>query len=134
MPTDMMPDTTIRPAADADEAPLFSASYAPPDEAIALLGASAVDRVLANFFLTWGPVAELGKGGIERWIAYPAVLWLAVFGGYLMADRRDRPVEASRETQASVAAGMTAGRGLARDASIGGCGTDREWQGPGRVS
>jgi RHH-type proline utilization regulon transcriptional repressor/proline dehydrogenase/delta 1-pyrroline-5-carboxylate dehydrogenase len=30
----MMPDTTIRPAADADEAPLFSASYAPPDEAI----------------------------------------------------------------------------------------------------
>jgi len=35
MPTDMMPDTTIRPAADADEAPLFSAPYAPPDEAIA---------------------------------------------------------------------------------------------------
>ena len=35
MPTDMMPDTTIRPAADANEAPLFSAPYAPPDEAIA---------------------------------------------------------------------------------------------------
>ena len=31
----MMPDTTIRPAADADEAPLFSAPYAPADEAIA---------------------------------------------------------------------------------------------------
>src|SRR5258708_29300011 len=31
----MIPDTNIRPAADADQAPLFSAPYAPPDEAIA---------------------------------------------------------------------------------------------------
>jgi hypothetical membrane protein len=28
---------------------------------------------------------ELGDGGVERWIAYPAVLWLVAFGGYLMA-------------------------------------------------
>ena len=34
----------------------------------------------------WG---ELGDGGIERWIAYPVVLWFALFGGYLLsaADR-----------------------------------------------
>src|SRR6266700_3619058 len=31
----MIPDTTISLAADADTAPLFSAPYAPPDEAIA---------------------------------------------------------------------------------------------------
>jgi hypothetical protein len=24
---------------------------------------------------------------LERWIAYPIVLWLVVFGGYLMAQR-----------------------------------------------
>ncbi|HEY8472578.1 MAG TPA: DUF998 domain-containing protein [Natronosporangium sp.] len=35
------------------------------------------------FLLNWGPVAELGEGGIERWIAYPVVLWLVGFGGYL---------------------------------------------------
>lgn len=30
----------------------------------------------------WG---ELGAGGIERWVAYPVVLWFAQFGGYLLA-------------------------------------------------
>lgn len=27
---------------------------------------------------------ELGDGGVERWVAYPTVLWLTLFGGYLM--------------------------------------------------
>jgi hypothetical membrane protein len=31
----------------------------------------------------------LGKGGVERWIAYPTVLWLVAFGGYLPAARPD---------------------------------------------
>jgi hypothetical membrane protein len=48
---------------------------------------SLASLVLGNFFLEWGPVAELGVGGIERWIAYPVVLWLTVFGGYLMGSR-----------------------------------------------
>jgi hypothetical protein len=30
-------------------------------------------------------VAELGEGGIERWIVYPIVLWLVAFGSYLLA-------------------------------------------------
>jgi len=34
-------------------------------------------------------VSGLGLGGLERWIAYPIVLWLVVFGGYLMAPRND---------------------------------------------
>lgn len=45
---------------------------------------SLVSFVLAMFMLEWAPVAELGEGGIERWIVYPAILWLTVFGGALM--------------------------------------------------
>jgi hypothetical protein len=31
-----------------------------------------------------GLTALLGAGGSERWVAYPVVLWLVIFGGYLM--------------------------------------------------
>ena len=34
----------------------------------------------------FGPI---GHGGTERMIAYPAMLWLLAFGGYLIA-RQDR--------------------------------------------
>jgi len=27
---------------------------------------------------------ELGDGGVERWVAYPTVLWFVLFGGYLL--------------------------------------------------
>lgn len=33
-----------------------------------------------------GPLASLGDGGVERWVAYPVVLWLVGFGGYLTAS------------------------------------------------
>jgi hypothetical membrane protein len=36
-------------------------------------------------FATWGPQAEIGIGGVERWIAYPVLLWLALLGGAFMA-------------------------------------------------
>ena len=48
---------------------------------------SLVSFLLAMFLLEWGPVAELGEGGIERWIVYPAILWLTMFGGALMGTR-----------------------------------------------
>lgn len=32
---------------------------------------------------------KLGSGGVERWIAYPTVLWLVAFGGYLLAARSE---------------------------------------------
>jgi hypothetical membrane protein len=32
-----------------------------------------------------GILADLGAGGVERWVAYPIVLWLVAFGGYLTA-------------------------------------------------
>jgi hypothetical membrane protein len=44
---------------------------------------------LGVFFLEWAPVAELGEGGIERWIVYPIVLWLVAFGSYLLGMRRE---------------------------------------------
>ncbi|MGZ5329170.1 MAG: DUF998 domain-containing protein [Actinomycetota bacterium] len=46
---------------------------------------SLVAITLGIFFLEWGPVAALGEGGIERWNAYPVVLWLVAFGSYLIA-------------------------------------------------
>jgi hypothetical membrane protein len=36
-------------------------------------------------FEDWGPQAEIGIGGIERWIAYPVLLWLVLLGGAFMA-------------------------------------------------
>ena len=46
---------------------------------------SLVAITLGVFFLQWGPIAALGEGGIERWNAYPIVLWLVAFGSYLIA-------------------------------------------------
>ena len=51
---------------------------------IAIGIASLVSFLLAMLLLEWAPVAELGEGGIERWIVYPAILWLTTFGGALM--------------------------------------------------
>ena len=30
------------------------------------------------------PLAFLGSGGVERWVAYPLLLWVLAFGGYLL--------------------------------------------------
>ncbi|MCB0875552.1 MAG: DUF998 domain-containing protein [Solirubrobacterales bacterium] len=48
-----------------------------------------------------GPLGDtsLGIGGIERWVAYPVVLWLVAFGGYLAA------AGAGREPPAAAADG-----------------------------
>lgn len=49
-----------------------------------LLGAAALLSLVAGVFFTdWAPVAHLGEGGIERWIAYPVVLWMVSFGASL---------------------------------------------------
>lgn len=44
---------------------------------------------LLNLFLYYimgdaSPFASFGLGGLERWIAYPILLWVTGFGGYLM--------------------------------------------------
>jgi hypothetical membrane protein len=40
---------------------------------------------LASLVLS-GPLSssELGAGGVERWVAFPVVLWVVAFGGYLL--------------------------------------------------
>jgi len=35
----------------------------------------------------------LGRGGMERMIAYPVLMWGAGFGGYLMAYPEERRIE-----------------------------------------
>jgi hypothetical membrane protein len=37
-----------------------------------------------------GPQAWIGIGGVERWIAYPVLLWLVMFGTVLMTRRGDQ--------------------------------------------
>ena len=32
------------------------------------------------------PLEFLGSGGIERWVAYPLILWVPAFGGYLLGN------------------------------------------------
>ena len=39
-----------------------------------------------------GPQAWIGIGGDERWIAYPVLLWLVMFGTVLMTRRADQRV------------------------------------------
>jgi hypothetical membrane protein len=54
------------------------------------LGALSLAAILLGLFLgDWAPVARLGEGGIERWCAYPIVLWLVAYGSLLLARRSD---------------------------------------------
>ena len=56
--------------------------------------ATLVSVVLGFIFLDeWSFVAALGEGGIERWIAYPVVLWLTMFGAYLMGHSSREPLD-----------------------------------------
>jgi hypothetical membrane protein len=64
-----------------------SRETAPPFRflAIALGAISLAALVSALVFPDVGPSAALGPGGAERWIAYPVVIWIIGFGGYLAA-------------------------------------------------
>ena len=50
---------------------------------LALGSVAFMSLITGIFFMDWGPAARLGDGGIERWIAYPVVLWTVSFGAYL---------------------------------------------------
>ncbi|QIN84711.1 DUF998 domain-containing protein [Rubrobacter tropicus] len=72
---------------------------APPLRYISVvLGAIPISILVSMTVLggSGGLTALLGPGGAERWVAYPIVLWLVAFGGYLMAGpdqprRKRRP-------------------------------------------
>jgi len=49
----------------------------------------------------WSPVASLGEGGVERWVAYPVVLWTVSFGSSLCHGRDpDAPLHRTRGRRA----------------------------------
>ena len=55
---------------------------APPFRVLAiLLGATS----LVFLFSGHAFYETLGRGGVERWIAYPIVLWMVGYGGYVQA-------------------------------------------------
>jgi hypothetical membrane protein len=75
---------------------LASRLQAPPSRyASAVLGVVILGALVVTGLGAPTSVYEaLGPGGSERWISYPTLLWLASFGGYLMASsQRVRPLE-----------------------------------------
>jgi hypothetical protein len=55
---------------------------------VAVLGvAGLLSLIVGVFLMDWAPAARLGEGGVERWIAYPVVLWMVSFGASLAAAR-----------------------------------------------
>lgn len=59
-----------------------------------VLGGVALAFLLAYTFLAELALFDrLGEGGVERWIVYPVVLWIVIFGAGLAASQPD-PVEA----------------------------------------
>lgn len=48
------------------------------------LGMVSLLFLFSGLFLSWLVVPVLGAGGAERWVAYPIMIWLIGFGGYLM--------------------------------------------------
>jgi hypothetical membrane protein len=54
-----------------------------------LMGAVSLASLILYMILgDASPMAGLGLGGIERWIAYPILIWTMSFGGYLMGRAR----------------------------------------------
>lgn len=51
---------------------------------IAMGAISLLDLLLYFVLGNSSPFLALGLGGLERWIAYPILLWVTCFGGYLM--------------------------------------------------
>jgi hypothetical membrane protein len=65
---------------------LVGTVVAPPFRylSVALGGIALFALVSYMLFGEAGPLGSLGAGGVERWIAYPVVIWLIGFGGYLL--------------------------------------------------
>jgi hypothetical membrane protein len=59
----------------------------------AALGGVALAFLIGyTFFGELAVFAELGEGGVERWIVYPVALWMVVLGSGLCASSATGPV------------------------------------------
>ena len=52
-----------------------------------LFGLIALITWFSAVFASATLISFIGIGGLERWVAYPIMLWLTGFGGYLMSNR-----------------------------------------------
>jgi bacteriorhodopsin len=67
-------------------AAVLSSTVLRPPFRFALLALGVINLVLLASYFTLGdgnPLWALGVGGAERWVAYPEILWMLGFGGYL---------------------------------------------------
>jgi hypothetical membrane protein len=70
----------------------------------AVMGVTALVALVAGTVLAdWAPVSTLGIGGVERWVAYPVVLWMVAFGGYAAAPPADLPDRSAPAPDAGMA-------------------------------
>lgn len=67
---------------------LSSRVLTPPFKYVSIiLGAIGLSALLMTMLLgDSNPLASLGDGGAERWVAYPIILWAIGFGGYSMGN------------------------------------------------
>ncbi len=67
----------------------FGVSTSPFKYFSVVLGATALVTLLLYTFVGEDSfLGSLGRGGVERWVAYPIVLWLTGLGGHLMGRAR----------------------------------------------
>ena len=59
---------------------------------------------LGFLFFAGSFIPMLGDGGTERWIAYPVVLWMVGFGGYLLGGTSAEPYAVTSNDRALVSA------------------------------
>lgn len=52
-----------------------------------IFGAIALFGIISVVFFSNPLIPILGAGGVERWVAYPIILWLTGFGGYLLGTQ-----------------------------------------------
>ena len=52
-----------------------------------LFGSVALLTLFTAVFASATLISFIGIGGTERWVAYPIMLWLTGFGGYLMNEK-----------------------------------------------
>lgn len=53
-----------------------------------IFGVLSLLFLFSGLFLPREIVPILGAGGTERWVAYPIIVWLIGFGGYLMNEKK----------------------------------------------
>ena len=62
-----------------------------------VFGTLSLATFAAAIFISKTIPAFIGDGGTERWVAYPILLWLTGFGGYLM----NAPVDDTSSTRSA---------------------------------